>query len=145
MRGRRRGDRDRDRDWGACGAIGSGIGIVGDCGVGLSAPVPASVLTVNETNGIASLMTQSPVPASVLTVNETNGIASLMTQSPVPASVPVPIENETNGMLSPMTPSPMTPSLVYKPILSYFFISPISILETLSSNFSTGVIFSLVK
>lgn len=103
---------------GACGAIGSGIGIVGDCGVGLSAPVPASVLTVNETNGIASLMTQSPVPASV----------------------PVPIENETNGMLSPMTPS-----LVYKPILSYFFISPISILETLSSNFSTGVIFSLVK
>lgn len=108
---------------GACGAIGSGIGIVGDCGVGLSAPVPASVLTVNETNGIASLMTQSPVPASV----------------------PVPIENETNGMLSPMTPSPMTPSPAYKPILSYFFISPISILETLSSNFSTGVIFSLVK
>lgn len=58
----------------------------------------------------------SSVPASVPTASESNGIASLM-----------------------------TPSLVYKPILSYFFISPISILETLSSNFSTGVIFSLVK
>ena len=101
------------------GAIGIGveIGIVGDCGVGSSVPA------ANESNGIASQMT--PFPNSV------------------PASVP--IENETNGMLSPMTPSPMTPSLVYKPILSYFFISPISILETLSSNFSTGVIFSLVK
>lgn len=105
------------------GAIGIGVVIGGACGAGLSVPVPASVLTVNETNGIASLMTQSPAPASV----------------------PVPIENETNGMLSPMTPSPMTPSPAYKPILSYFFISPISILETLSSNFSTGVIFSLVK
>ena len=92
--------------------IGIEIGIVGDCGVGSSVPA------ANESNGIASLMTQSPAPtsASVPTVNETNGIASLMTQSPV-----------------------------YKPILSYFFISPISILETLSSNFSTGVIFSLVK
>lgn len=52
----------------------------------------------------------------------------------------VPAANESNGIASQMTPS-----LVYKPILSYFFISPISILETLSSNFSTGVIFSLVK
>lgn len=58
--------------------------------------------------------------------------------APVTASVPT--DNETNGIASQMTPS-----LVYKPILSYFFISPISILETLSSNFSTGVIFSLVK
>lgn len=67
--------------------------------------------------------------------------------APVPASVPasVPTGNETNGIASLMTQFPMTPSLVYKPILSYFFISPISILETLSSNFSTGVIFSLVK
>ena len=58
--------------------------------------------------------------------------------SSVPASVPT--ASESNGIASQMTPS-----LVYKPILSYFFISPISILETLSSNFSTGVIFSLVK
>lgn len=128
--------------------MGMGIGIGGARGVGLSAPAPASVPAPYGAIGIGveiGIVGDCGVGSSVLTVNETNGIASLMTQSPVPASVPVPIENETNGMLSPMTPSPMTPSLVYKPILSYFFISPISILETLSSNFSTGVIFSLVK
>lgn len=76
----------------------------------------------------------APVTAAVPTDNESNGTESLMTPSSVPT------DNETNGIASQMTPS-----LVYKPILSYFFISPISILETLSSNFSTGVIFSLVK
>lgn len=109
MRGRRR----RDAPDGGIGiGTGIGFGIVGDCSVGSSVPVPID----NETNGMLSPMTQLSAPVSVPADNETNGIASQM-----------------------------TPSLVYKPILSYFFISPISILETLSSNFSTGVIFSLVK
>lgn len=123
--------------------MGIGIGIGGTRGVGLSAPVPASVPAPYGAIGIGveiGIVGDCGVGSSVPAANESNGIASQMT--PFPNSVPasVPIENETNGMLSPMTPS-----LVYKPILSYFFISPISILETLSSNFSTGVIFSLVK
>ena len=123
--------------------MGIEVGIGGARGVGLSAPVPASVPAPYGAIGIGveiGIVGDCGVGSSVPAANESNGIASQMT--PFPNSVPasVPIENETNGMLSPMTPS-----LVYKPILSYFFISPISILETLSSNFSTGVIFSLVK